>query len=133
MAGELNHSSAGGLAGDCYEITMEGRAPLRCRVPTLADVAKLTLLDFRMARLFDADATAETRADAEAAQLELYELLPRALGLDPEETRLLPREVARILRDFFVRSRIPAPPKPPAPAPVEAEGPAPPPTPVPAT
>jgi hypothetical protein len=94
----LNDSAAAGLAGDEYEITIPSRAPLRCRVPTLAEVGKLTALQFRIERGGE---------DAEAAQLEMYELLPQALGLDPTTTRLLPRECARILADFFVRSRIP--------------------------
>lgn len=107
---DLNATAVAGLAGDAYELQIPGRGALRCRVPTVRDVAKLTALQFRIER--GARSSDEAlRQDGDAAQLEMYDVLPACLGLDPDQVRLLPTEWGRVLRDFFERSRIPEGPR----------------------
>lgn len=101
---QLNGAAA--AMADAYEFALPDGRILQCRVPTLAEVSRITALQFQIERgRFSTDE--QLVREAEQANLQLYELLPQALGLDPNAIRLLPREVGRLAADFFARSRFP--------------------------
>lgn len=94
-----DRQGAAAALADVYEVTIAGRGPVRCWVPTLVEVARICEIQDRINHAADEVA-------GRAAQLEMMDAFPRAIGLEPAELRLFPVEFWRLVADFFAQNRL---------------------------